>query len=406
MSTFLDGAWRVNYANVLDSFEINMGTTYYPEFPMVPTLRITLCDWTSSLTPAQSVGEPLFLEFNNGTTWQPWFFGKIISVEVVPQGNETYLYNLVAEAPWRFLASETIGGGGYPAQTDADRIEAAIEDASNISWEDLPSAYTWANLPADYGDRTWAGFGAYTQTYVGFVATGATYDLIAYADGAQQAMGLLDQFSADVRGRWYSDCRFGELVWRDYSTVASYLGTPLISLDQDDILELNTSLVYGVEDINNVVTIDNGTDPVTSVADIDSIRKYGQRDLAIQSWLVAGDQASVAGNLLSVAAMPRQNLSQIDLLIRQPEWDASRLYDVWSRINNHGAAELTGIPAIYGGDQTVFITGADVVYNSGEMFITCRVLNEARIAARDMWTQVDSTTTWAAYPGTTIWANA
>ena len=406
MSTFLDGAWRVNYANVLDSFEINMGTTYYPEFPMVPTLRITLCDWTSSLTPAQSVGEPLFLEFNNGTTWQPWFFGKIISVEVVPQGNETYLYNLVAEAPWRFLASETIGGGGYPAQTDEERISAAINDAANVSWEDMPSAYTWANIPDDWGYRTWSGFGTYTGKFFGSTGIGTTYDLIAYADGAQQAMGLLDQFSADVRGRWFSDCAQGLLLWRDYQRVVNALASPPITFTQDDILELNTSLLYGVDEINNVITIDNGTDPVTSVADLESIRKYGQRDLTIQSWLVAGDQASVAGNLLSVASMPRQNLSQIDLLIRQPNWTASRLYNVWQNISTNGAAELTGIPAIYGGDQTVFITGADVVYNSGEMFITCRVLNEARIAARDMWTQVNATTTWAAYPGTTIWANA
>jgi hypothetical protein len=406
LSTFLNGEWRINFGSVLDRFEINMGSTYYPEFPMVPVCRITCCEWTSSLTPSKSVGQRFLLEWFNGTAWQPFFEGKVVSIEVVPQGNDTYLYNIVAEAPWRFLASETIGGGGYPAQTDQERISAMITEAANVSWSDMPSAYTWANIPDDWGYRTWSGFGTYTSTFFGSTSLSSTYDVIAYTDGEQQAMGLLDQASADVRGRWFSDCTQGLLLWRPYGSVASELDSPSMTFTAADMLQLNTSLLFGVDEINNVISIDNGIDPITSVAALDSIRKYGQRDLPLQSWLVAGDQQAVAENILSVAAEPHTSISQVELLIAEPEWDAARLYSTWQLICNFGGAELQGVPEIYGGDQTVFVTGADVIYESSSMFITLKVLAKDRIVGADMWQQVDSTTTWATYPGTTIWADA
>jgi hypothetical protein len=302
---------------------------------------------------------------------------------------------------------ESVGGGGYPAQTDEERIQAILDEATNTSWDDVPSPFTWANAPSDwFGTRTWTEFGTYTQTYVGQTNGSTTYDVIAYETAETNAMSLMDIVSADVRGRWASRPWNGDLLWRNYGSVAAGLDSPPTSLDAPDLLELNSSVLIGVDEIYNQVIIDNGVDPITSVVALDSVLDFGLRTLPIQSWLVAGDQLGVAQNILSTAARPINGITSVSVFVREPQFDADRFFDAWQNININGAIELTGIPDVYGGDQTVFCSGMTLTYDSGTVFMELQTMRKEEVVGADMWQQISATTTWATYPGTTIWADA
>ena len=261
-------------------------------------------------------------------------------------------------------------------------------------------------IPDWYG-LTWADWATDVDRYVGFSTGTSTYLFDAYTGGAQTAMTLLDQQSADCRGRFYAPWSSGYLYWKSYTDVTALLDTPLFTIDgATEIIDGTLSADGTVANIYNVVSLSDDVSDPTAVSDTTSINTYGIRTLDIQTNITGSNRLGLATNLLAISAQIRSNLT--GFRIQTTGWDYARGQDFLINCISAtiGAATVTGIPAAFGGDQNILITGGTMIYDQGDTIfdIKCQTANE--IAAVEMWNQVDVSYTWATYLPNNIWSEA
>lgn len=404
--SLLGYALSCNVANVIDQVEISWGSSFYVEMPTPQNCIVTAYDWSATYSPVDAIGEPLTITWDYAG--QYLFNGVIRGIEVVAVGNGNYLYTITASAPWENIGLKNIGGIGYPAQTDAARIDALLDDAGSVSWSDLDSASTWDTLPPNYENQTWASWGTSIDQIIGFsTASAPTYDFQAYTDGATSAIDILDTTSADCRGRFYSPLSSSMLYWKSFVDVAAELAAPSVGIYSTQILEASLGMAGDIGSIYSQVTLSDGINTPTVVADGDAVALYGVRNLDIQTNLEQVDQLTVATSVLATAAQLRSQIRRFTVLCVESVMTPSGFENFRTNIlQSIGAVDLIGIPDIFGGDQKGLVLGGTMRYAGDEMLIECNFQNIYEIAPVQMWSQVNVSYTWTTYLPNTIWSDA
>lgn len=404
--SLLGYALSCNVANVIDQVEISWGSSFYVEMPTPQSCTVTAYDWSATYSPVDAIGEPLTITWDYAG--QYIFNGVIRGIEVVAVGNGNYLYTITASAPWENIGLKNIGGTGYPAQTDAARIDALLDDAGSVSWSDLDSASTWDTLPPNYENQTWASWGTSVDQIIGFsTASAPTYDFQAYTDGATSAIDILDSTSADCRGRFYSPLSSSMLYWKSFVDVAAALAAPSVGIYSTQILEASLGMAGDIGSIYSQVTLSDGINTPTVVADGDAVALYGVRNLDIQTNLEQVDQLTVATSVLATAAQLRSQIRRFTVLCVESVMAPSGFENFRTNIlQSIGAVDLIGIPDIFGGNQKGLVLGGTMRYAGDEMLIECNFQNIYEIAPVQMWSQVNVSYTWTTYLPNTIWSDA
>ena len=394
-----------NIANVIDELEITWGSTFFVEMPTPQNCVITAYDWTATYSPVDAIGEALTITWAYGPA--NLFNGVIRGVEVASVGNGNYLYTITASAPWENIGLKSLGGSGYPAQTDVARIDQLLSEAGAVSWADFDSVSTWSTMQANYADQTWTSWATYVDKILGFsTASAPTYDFQAYTASSNAAIALLDTTSADCRGRFYSPLSSAMLYWKSYTDVATAVAAPSVTVYSTDILETSAGMSGTIGEIYSQVTLSDGVNPAVIVADADAVTAYGVRNLDIQTDLDVADQLTVATSVLATAAQLRSQLRAFTIVVVDTIWTAARFEAFRLQVlQNIGAVALSGIPAIFGGNQNGLIVGGTMRYNGGELLIQCNFQNQYEIAPVQMWSQVDVSYTWNSYLPNTIWSD-
>lgn len=396
-------------ANTIDSFVIEWGSDRYVDMIQTPYLRMACLGWTAQFNVMQAIGQEVSIMWRDTATGINWnlYTGVIRSINVSDEGNGVYVYNIDAEAPWNYLGIKEIGGNGYPAALDGNRIDAILADAGAYSWNDIDPGVDWATMTTAWYGLSWLQWPDSVDLYVGTVTGTDTYVFDAYDGGAQTAMSLLDQQSADCRGRFYAPWSSGYLYWKSYTDVAALLDAPLFTIDgANEIIDGTLSADGTVANIYNVVSLSDGINAPTAVSDTTSINTYGIRTLDIQTNIAGSNRLGLATNLLAISAQIRSNLT--GFRIQTTGWDYARGQDFLTDCisGSLGAATVTGIPDVFGGDQNILITGGVMVYDGSDTVfeLKCQTANE--VAAVEMWSQVDVSYTWATYLPNNIWSEA
>lgn len=392
-----------NIANTIDTFEISWGSDVYVDMIQPVMLSMSCLGWTASYGVMQAVGQTVTI------TWQGWnlFTGTIRGINVQDEGNGVYIYNIDASSPWEAIGMKDLGGSGYPAQTDQARIDQLLTEAGAYSWDDIDPNVIWSTMTTDWYSQTWSTWATDIDRSIGFTTGTTTYDFVAYADGSQSALGLLDSTSADCRGRFYSPWSNGNLYWKSYQDIVTLLGSPAFTINAaTDIIDGSLQASGSVADIYNVVNLTAPDETVTGVADSASIDLFGIRSLDIQTQLDAADRLGVATNILQTAAQIRSNLTGFQISTVNWDFTAGQNFLVYCISGSIGAATLTNIPSSFGGDQNVLITGGTMLYSQSDTIfdIKCQTANE--VAAVQMWQNVDVSYTWATYLPNNIWSEA
>lgn len=391
-----------NVANVIDSFTIEWGSDLFVDMIQPAILRMSCLGWTGG-TPMQAIGQSVSIQ------WQGWnlYTGIIRGISVEDQGNGTYIYNVDAESPWASISLKNVGGNGYPAALDDARIDAILTDAGAYSWADIDPTVVWSAMTTAWYGYTWADWATYVDKIIGFTTGTNLFNFAAYTSGEQNALGLLDQQSADCRGRFYTPWSSGYLYWKSYADVTSQLAAPTFTIaGATEIIDGTLTASGTVADIYNVVNLTDELGVVTGVADSNSISIFGIRELDISTNLIPADATTTATQILQTAAGVRSNLT--GFRINASDWSTARgqsfLLDCISA--NIGAAAVTGIPAAFGGNQNILVTGGTLIYESNTTVfdIKCQTANE--VSAVQMWQQVDVSYTWATYLPNSIWSEA
>jgi hypothetical protein len=309
------------------------------------------------------------------------------------RGSPAAVVTVAAVGPLARLSRVQVLATGRPAETDGERIAAALETGLGVTWEELP--YTvWDDIPAEL---TWVTFsGGYDPDIV----DAGLFDLIALPaqDGGHNALTVALDASRSGQGYLYETPN-GLVGWEnadDRSQFSDFYDIPA-NLTIASQLTTRTSLA----DIVNLVdiTYDGG---VATLSAPDSIGQYGRWERRIETLLVNQTNAEqYADDYIRRHAFPAINLEAVT--IRLDGLDDT-LADELLDLDLNGPVNLEDVPATFGLPFLPgFIEGLNWRIDAHRAELNL-LISDANLSTGDLrWSQIGTTVTWDDLPGTLVW---
>jgi hypothetical protein len=373
-------------------------TDVYSE-PVAGYATVNLLDKDGSGIPVDLTAQlEVAVEDSTGTDI-PLFTGLITDVtrQLYDPGigsTPAAVVTITAVGPLARMARRQVFPAGRPAETDAERITAAILGGLGTAWEETGG--TWADQPAD---RTWGGFDPIDTDLI----APSLFDLGALPaqDGGTAAYAVASQASLSAEGILYENGE-GQVGWDNADSrgeSVDYTVIPHTLLRADGI-----STITSLSDIVNRLELvyDGG---VVQVDEPDSIVQFGRYDRRIDTILADLSAAeSRADRFLDRHAFPLANLEDVTLRL-----DGLPLGDVDDllAIDINTPVVLTGLPDTLEFTQLPgFVEGITVNLDPYRYEVTLSVSDAQLSVGAIRWSQVPGTLTWADVPATLTWQDA
>jgi len=312
-------------------------------------------------------------------------------------GTPAATYTLLAVGPLARLARRTVLAGGRPAETDGQRILAAVEAGLSITWEEYP-AVAWEDVDAAL---TWEtvdpGFDA------DLIETGI-FDLSALdpADGGYTALEVAEQASDSGDGYLYETLD-GFVAWANADSRGA--STSYLDIPHDVIQASGLRTSSTISDLANRVTV-NYTGGSETSQDSQSIETYTLYTRIISTTLANASNASDrADQYVERHAYPAINLDEFS--IRLDTIDDLDLIDALLEVTQNTPVNLTGLPATLGYTQIPgFVEGTTLALDRFRAELRLTVSDATLSFGSIRWSAVPQSLTWDDLAATLTWEDA
>lgn len=310
-------------------------------------------------------------------------------------GDPASITQVSAVGPLARMARRQIFASGRPAETDGDRIAAAIADGLAASWEE--TAGTWATVATS--TATWTSIDPIDLDLI----DAGLFDLAALPaqGGGRTAYQAASEASFSGEGVLY-ETGDGFVGWDNADsrgTSPDYLDIAGNLLRADGITT-DTSLTDLVNRVE--VVHDEG---VALATEPESIIQFGRYDRRIDTQLANASNAETrAAKFIERHAFPLDNLSAVT--IRVDGLPDSTADDLLS-IDINKPVFLTDLPDTIGVTQLPgFVEGVEYRIDPYRLEITLNV-SDAQLSIGDSrWSQVPATLRWNQVDATLTWEDA
>jgi hypothetical protein len=340
---------------------------------------------------------------NSAGTYVSLFGGDItdVSVTVGATGSIATVveYTIIAMGSLARIAKE-IWNDNISQDEDGNQIYEILSSVLLGTWNDVPSATTWATYNAT---ETWENAvnlglgeidqpGLYTMTAQSNL-TDTIYNVVA--DIANSAFGYIYEDNAGNIGYADADHRQNYLLTNGY-----------VDLDAGHALGAGLSTVMRSGDVRNDIYINYGNNfnSQETATDAASIALYGYKAETINSRIQGSvDAQAIADRYIAQRAYPLPKFQSITFPITNPEIDNSdrdALLGVFMGLPVY----LTNLPnQISGGEFEGYVEGWSWSTRFNELFLTINVSPVAfsQVAMRwnttpatEAWNTIDPTLTW------------
>lgn len=211
---------------------------------------------------------------------------------------------------------KTITAGVLIKENDGDQIYNILSQALFNSWDEVPSALTWA---AYTPTTTWANA---ENSGLGDIDRPGNYELTARSSSAIDMYSLVSGLATSGLGYLYEDAS-GRIGYADSTHRSSYLATyGYTSLSGNQALFQGLRTIRRIGDIRNKVTIKYKANAEKSATDEVSTRTYGSQAQIISTSIEnAADAQSQADFYLKIRAYPQDVFQSITFTLGNSELD-------------------------------------------------------------------------------------
>jgi len=312
-------------------------------------------------------------------------------------GDPAAIYTVLAVGPLARLSRRVIFTTGRPAETDADRIAAAIAAGLSQTWEEIGG--TWDDLdPADTYESIDPGFDP-------ALIDAGLFDLAALpaVDGGYSALEVAEEASFSGDGYLYETLD-GFIGWDNANsrgTATSYLDIPHDVIRADG-LRTSTS----VSDLTNRATVEWDSGAETS-QDSESILTYSLFARRITTTLADGANASDrADQYVERHAYPAINLDSFSIRLDTIESNDPLIDGLIDAFQNT-PVNLTGLPTTLGYLQIPgFVEGTTLTLDNLRAELRLNVSDATLSFGSIRWSAVPQSLTWTDLPATLDWEEA
>jgi hypothetical protein len=340
---------------------------------------------------------------NSAGTYVSLFGGDITDVTVAVGATGSIAtvveYTIIAMGSLARIAKE-IWNDNISQDEDGNQIYEILSSVLLGTWNDVPSATTWATYNAT---ETWENAvnlglgeidqpGLYTMTAQSNL-TDTIYNVVA--DIANSAFGYIYEDNAGNIGYADADHRQNYLLANGY-----------VDLDAGHALGAGLSTVMRSGDVRNDIYINYGNNfnSQETATDAASIALYGYKAETINSRIQGSvDAQAIADRYIAQRAYPLPKFQSITFPITNPEIDNSDR-DALLGVFMGMPVYLTNLPnQISGGEFEGYVEGWSWSTRFNELFLTINVSPVAfsQVAMRwnttpitEAWNTIDPTLTW------------
>ena len=327
-----------------------------------------------------------------------------VTVEVGATGSIATViqYTIIAMGSLARISKE-IWNNSISQDEDGDQIYAILSSVLLGTWNDVPSASTWATYNAT---ETWENAvnlglgdidqpGLYTMTAQSNV-TDTIYNVVA--DIANSAFGYIYEDNAGNIGYADADHRQNYLLTNGY-----------VDLDAGHALGLGLSTVMRSGDVRNDIYLNYGNNynSQETATDLASIALYGYKAETINSRVQGSvDAQEIADRYISQRAYPLPKFQSITFPITNPEidnTDRDALLGVFMGMPIY----LANLPTqISGGTFEGYVEGWSWSTRFNELFLTINVSPTAFSQVAMRWNTTPITEAWNTLSNTLTWEYA
>jgi hypothetical protein len=397
----------VDYTDItISDVQHAAGRTDIYQQPLPSYMQVTFVALSNQTLPFD-INDSFDLQVKDSSaSYVSLFGGDItdITVEVGATGTTATViqYTILAMGSLTKLTKE-IWNDNISQDEDGNQIYEILSSVLLGSWNDVPSATTWATYSAT---ETWENAvnqglgeidqpGLYTMT-----AQSTTVDTIynVVADIATSAFGYLYEDNAGNIGYADADHR------QNYLLVNGYF-----ELDARQAIGAGLSTVTRSSDVRNDIYINYGNNYNSQVTATDaaSIALYGYKGETINSRVQgAVDAQLIADRYINQRAYPNPAFQSITFPITNPEIDDADRDDLLAVFMGM-PVHIQNLPIqISGGDFEGYVEGWSWSTRFNELFLTINVSPVAFSQEAMRWNTTPATEAWNTLSNTLTWEYA
>jgi hypothetical protein len=320
------------------------------------------------------------------------FGGYVTDIDVeVTQASSTTISESIKVVALGALSKlpKTLTEGVLSKDFDGDQIYTILSEALFNTWNEVPSALTWATYDAT---TTWANA---ENSGLGEIDQPGDYELTARSSEITDIYSLVSSLATSGLGYLYEDSQ-GRIGYADSTRRSEYLtANGYVDLTGNHALARGIRTSKRSGDVRNNVTITYKANAQESALDAESIAIYGQQAYEITTSLENGSDAlDQAEFYLTLRAFPQAQFKSITFPLTSPEiddTDRDSLLGVFMGM----PVNITELPSnITNGEFQGFIEGWTFSAGYNALYLTLTVSPTAYSLQAMRWNGVPVTETW------------
>ena len=371
--------------------------------PSPSYIQITLVALNGQTLPFD-INNSLDLQVKDSSnTYVSLFGGDItdVTVEVAQSGaaGTVIAYTVIAMGSLAKIAKE-IWNDNISQDEDGDQIYGILSTVLLGTWNDVPSASTWATYNAT---ETWANA---VNLGLGDIDQPGLYTMTAQSNTTDTIYNVVSDIANSAFGYIYED-NAGNIGYADADHRQNYLLTNgYVELDAGHALGAGLSTVMRSSDVRNDIYINYGNNYNSQVtaSDATSITLYGYKAETINSRVQGSvDAQAIADRYIDQRAYPQPAFQSITFPITNAEIDDADRDDLLGVFMGM-PVDIRNLPTqISGGTFQGYVEGWRWSTRFNELFLTINVSPVAfsQVAMRwnttpitEAWNTIDPTLTW------------
>lgn len=351
------------------------------------------------------INDQIIIKVKDSTgTFVNLFGGYVTDIDVeVTQAGSNGISESIKVVALGALAKlpKTLTEGVLSKDFDGDQIYAILSQALFNTWNEVPSATTWASYNAT---TTWTNA---ENSGLGDIDQPGDYELAARSSNTTDIYSLVKDLATSGLGYLYEDAQ-GRIGYADSTRRNSYLAANgYVDLTGNHALARGIRTSKRSGDVRNNVTITYKNGQQQTASDAESIAIYGQQAYNIQTSLEnTADALSQAEFYLTLRAFPQAQFKSITFPLTSPEiddTDRDALLEVFMGM----PVNITELPTnIADGAFQGFVEGWTFSAGYNSLYLTLTVSPTAYSLQAMRWNGVPVTETWNTINAGLEWIDA
>jgi hypothetical protein len=397
----------VDYTDIaISDIQHQAGRTDIYQQPLPSYMQITLVALSGQTLPFD-INDSFDLQVKDSTgSYVSLFGGDVtdVTVEVGASGSIATVvqYTLIVMGSLVKLAKE-IWDQNISQDEDGDQIYTILSSVLLGSWNDVPSATTWATYNAI---ETWENA---INLGLGSIDQPGLYTMTAQSTVTDTIYNIISDIANSAFGYIYEDNQ-GNIGYADADHRQNYLLTNgYVELDAGHALGQGLSTVMRSADVRNDIYINYGNNYNSQVTatDLTSIGLYGYKAETINSRVQGSvDAQAIADRYIDQRAYPIPAFQSITFPITNSEIDDADRDDLLAVFMGM-PVHIQNLPTqISGGDFEGYVEGWSWSTRFNELFLTINVSPVAFSQVAMRWNTTPATEAWNTLSPTLTWEYA